>query len=95
MFDFILGNRNSVIITELARRGHNITVVSPYSNKNAPPNAHYIPFGNDFKSILPEYVKKFMNSNETMSNFYEQYVFADSYITVCAGKYSLIYFLFL
>lgn len=92
LFVFFPHNRNSVIVSELAQRGHNVTVISPYTNKDAPLGAHYIPFGDEFQSILPEYVKNFMNSNETMSHFYEQYVFADSYISVCSGKCFNLFF---
>lgn len=80
-------NRNAVIVDELTNRGHNVTVISPYSNKNAPPGAHYIPFGDDFQSGLPEFVKMYMSSHERMNPFLEQFVFADSYINACSGTF--------
>lgn len=71
-----------MIVNELAYRGHNVTVISPYSNKNAPPGAHYIRFGDDFQSILPEYLNNLMNSNESKNPFLEQLMLADAYVTI-------------
>lgn len=81
-----------MIINELAHRGHNVTVVSPYSNKNAPPRAHYIPFGDDFQSNFSEYVKDSMNSNETMNSLWEQLVVARFYVTIYSRRYFYLIF---
>lgn len=76
-----------MIINELALRGHNVTVISPFKNKNALPGAHYIHFGDEFQSTLPEYVKMYMNSPEPMSPFQEQFLLADSLSICCSGRY--------
>lgn len=75
-----------MIVNELADRGHNVTVISPYSNKNAPPRAHYIPFENDFQSILGGFAKSFMNqSNEPTNQLLEQFSIVNLISEVCSG----------
>lgn len=79
-----------MIINELAHRGHNVTVISPFTNENASPSAHYIPFGDEFESILSSFVKVQMSSNEKMNPFLEQFIFASSSAIACSGGYSFI-----
>lgn len=86
-------NRNGVIINELAHRGHNVTVISPFSDRSASSGAHYIIFGDEFESSLTKFVKEFMNSHEAVNPFYEQFIFANSYTSVCSGRCVFISFL--
>lgn len=83
--------RNSAIVDELAHRGHNVTVISPFKNQNAPANAHYIHFDDEFQSILPEYVKIYMNSVEVSNSFFQQFRLADAHIHFCYGRYVLLF----
>lgn len=82
-----------MIINELADRGHNVTVISPFTNESASPrNAHYIPFGDGFQSILSDFVKIQMSSNEKINPFLEQFLFASGYATVCSGESFHLFF---
>lgn len=80
-------NRNRAIVYELANRGHNVTVLSPYYEKNPPSNVHYIPFDDDFDTMIVDNVKEILNGTETLNPFYEQYLLVHTYGSVCLGKY--------
>lgn len=81
--------RNRAIFNELADRGHNLTVISPYHDKNAPSRVHYIPFENEFKTDIIKIVKECLNSTKSMSGFYENFLTIGTYSSVCLGKYKI------
>lgn len=57
-------HRNGAIIRELARRGHNITVISPDIDKNPTPGVHFILIENQYTEENREFVKQMMTSTE-------------------------------
>lgn len=78
--------RNGAIINELAKRGHNITVFSPDSDKNPPPGVHYILIEDQYTEEHREYVREMLASNETGNPIFEvlgHYAFC---IEFCQGK---------
>lgn len=82
-------NRNEAIISELASHGHNITVLSPFSEEDPPSNVHYIAFDDEFNTVLIDIVKKVLNGTENINPFYEQLLWIHSYESMCSGEYKL------
>lgn len=55
----------------MAKRGHNITVFSPDSDKNPPPGVHYILIEDQYTEVHREFVKEMMATNEAVNPIFQ------------------------
>lgn len=75
-----------MISNELAKRGHNITVISPFNEETPPSNVHYILIENQLELITKPFVKAILNATETINPFIESYLLQESYYNICKSK---------
>lgn len=69
-------NRNSAYANGLAAHGHNVTVLSPDSDKNAPNGVHYIQMMGLYNEYYDAYAKSVfvpreMNAYEISTEFFD------------------------
>lgn len=81
---------NGAIVNELAKRGHNITVISPDDDKNPPPGVHYILIEDQYTEKNREFVKEMLAMNQAVHPTFEIYELFALSIEFCQGvKYSI------
>lgn len=64
-------HRNSALTNELAKRGHNITIISPDYDMNPPAGVHYIIIENQYEDVHKEFIEGKLASTETVNPFLE------------------------
>lgn len=82
---YSIRNRNRAIINELASRGHNVTMLSPFSDAKAPLNVHYIKLECKFEGVH-SYMKGAVTANETSNSIYGAILLQDLSSTICSGE---------
>ena len=76
---------NGAVVNELARRGHNITVISPDIDKNPPPGVHYILIEDQYTEENREFVKEMLAMNQAVDPTFEVYELFALSIEFCRG----------
>ncbi|XP_055315318.1 UDP-glycosyltransferase UGT5-like [Sitodiplosis mosellana] len=75
---------NSAISNELAKRGHNITIVSPDAEIDPPAGVNYIILENQYV-IEQNFVKTILNASEAVNPFHEAIELQQCYDALCSG----------
>lgn len=78
-------NRNSALTNGLAARGHNVTVLSPDIDKNAPKGVHYILMEGLYNEAYHEIVKGFFTFQSEMNPLTAPIEFNDFFYGICTG----------
>lgn len=78
--------RNNALITELGTRGHNITVISPYSEPNPPLNVHYILLENNDEDANQKFAREILEATDSVNPFYEAFLIEEAIFAMCSGK---------
>lgn len=76
---------NGAVVNELARRGHNITVISPDIDKNPPPGVHYILIEDQYTDQNREFIKEMLAMKQAVDSTSEVYELFEISIEFCRG----------
>lgn len=79
-------NRNRAIYNELAIRGHNITVLSPDSDKHPPSGVHYILIENQYNTHRDAILKEALEAKNEEPSYLEVYSMQELSFDFCRGK---------
>lgn len=74
------------MFSELARRGHNVTVVSPNADKKPAPDVHTLLIDGLYGDTYDDYFKGMMEETKLVDPFVEISAFFDVSVTFCAGN---------
>lgn len=75
----------------MAKNGHNITIISPYSELNPPSGVHYIRLENHDQTVNEEFAKEILKATETVNPVYDAFTMQETYVGMCLGKVFLDY----
>lgn len=67
----------------MAKRGHNVTVLSPDYDKNPPPGVHYIWIEDQYTEEHREFIKVMLASNEGTNPLFDSLEFSTLCIEMC------------
>lgn len=84
-FKLCLINRNSAFINGLAAHGHNITVLSPDKDKNAPTGVHYIVMEGLYNDAYHQIVNSMMTQKHEVNPLTAPYYFDEFWYAICEG----------
>ncbi|XP_031638675.1 UDP-glucuronosyltransferase 2B7-like [Contarinia nasturtii] len=76
---------NSAISDELAKRGHNITILSPDSEAKPPKGVHYILLENMYDTEYKTFYKGLLNTTESMNPFREALAIVECCEVMCSA----------
>lgn len=78
--------RNSALANGLAARGHNVTVISPDIDKNAPKGLHYIHLEGIYSDEYIALAKNLFKVSSTMYPLLEPINYNNYWYDSCKGK---------